>query len=162
MVHPVPYSVPNYHHPPTICGLRKRNFWIIAAILILIVIGAAVGGGVGATLSSKDSSSSDDSSLSGNSSLRARTSFLPNTNLAAVNYTKDNITWHRVFFQTSEDGIYQSAWNSSGKTWTVSAVELKDSDISRSELFKTPTPIAASFYACSSNVRRCLDSPLRR
>jgi hypothetical protein len=35
--------------PATILGLRRRNFWIIAAIL-LAVVGATVGGSVGGSL----------------------------------------------------------------------------------------------------------------
>ena len=39
----------------TICGLRKRTFWI-ALLAAVIIVAAAVGGGVGGALSSKSSS----------------------------------------------------------------------------------------------------------
>lgn len=139
----------------TICGLRRKTFWIIAATVLLIIIGAAVGGGVGGSLAAKHSTDDKTSTSSSNANSSASaTSFLPNTNLAAVNYTDGDVQHHLVFFQTTGDGIYQSAWNSSGNTWAVSPVEVKDSTDARSELFKTPTPITASYYACSSNVRK--------
>lgn len=132
-----------------ICGMRKRTFWILSAIILLVVIGAAVGGGVGGSLASSDNDTPDAANASSTSTAA---SFLPNTNLAAVNFTQNSVEHHLVFFQTPSDGIYQSAWNSSEKTWAVSPVNLKDSTVSRSELFKTPTPMSASYYACSSNV----------
>ncbi|OJD34329.1 fungal fucose-specific lectin protein [Diplodia corticola] len=124
--------------PSTTRGTRKRTLWILSALVLLLVIGAAVGGGVGTSLTKKDSS-------------LPATAFLPNTNLAAVNFTEDSVDHRIVFFQTAGDGIYQSAWNSSRKSWTVSPVNIKGSNASRSDIFKTPTPISASFYACSSN-----------
>lgn len=36
-----------------ICGLSKQVFWILIGVAIVVVIGAAVGGGVGASLSNK-------------------------------------------------------------------------------------------------------------
>lgn len=36
-----------------ICGLSKRLFWILIAVAIVVVIGAAVGGGVSASMSNK-------------------------------------------------------------------------------------------------------------
>ncbi|CAO2654057.1 Nn.00g107900.m01.CDS01 [Neocucurbitaria sp. VM-36] len=44
----------------TICGLRKRTFWIIVIVAILVVA-ASVGGGVGGALSSRSSGSSSNS-----------------------------------------------------------------------------------------------------
>lgn len=46
----------------TICGMRKKPFWIVVAVAIIVVIAAAVGGGVGGALSSRKSSSSSTSS----------------------------------------------------------------------------------------------------
>lgn len=41
--------------PATICGLRKRTFWIVVVVAI-VIIAAAVGGGVGGALGSNKSS----------------------------------------------------------------------------------------------------------
>lgn len=52
------------HTPPqTICGLRKRTFWILVGVA-LIVVAAAVGGGVGGALASRSSSNATSSSSS--------------------------------------------------------------------------------------------------
>jgi hypothetical protein len=47
--------------PKTICGLRKRAFWI-ALLVALIVVAAAVGGGVGGALSSSSSNNNKNTS----------------------------------------------------------------------------------------------------
>lgn len=85
----------------TICGLSKKKFWILFIIFVVVVAGAAVGGAVGGTLGQKDSSPSSSPSFdSDSSSSPSKTTFLPNTYLAAVNYTENGIIHHRVFFQT--------------------------------------------------------------
>jgi hypothetical protein len=40
----------------TICGLKPTLFWTLLAIALLVVIGAAVGGGVGGTLANRHTS----------------------------------------------------------------------------------------------------------
>lgn len=37
----------------TICGLKRTVFWTLFAIALLVVIGAAVGGGVGGSLANR-------------------------------------------------------------------------------------------------------------
>lgn len=49
----------------TICGLRKRTFWILM-IVAIVVIAAAVGGGVGGALASRSSSNSNSNSNDNN------------------------------------------------------------------------------------------------
>ncbi|TEA21701.1 hypothetical protein C8034_v004605 [Colletotrichum sidae] len=49
----------------TICGLRRKVFWILLVAAIIIVIGAAVGGGVGGALAAQNSSQQSDGSSSG-------------------------------------------------------------------------------------------------
>ena len=46
--------------PPerTICGLRRRNFFLLVAIISIILLGAIIGGAVGGSLSNKSSSQS--------------------------------------------------------------------------------------------------------
>lgn len=38
----------------SICGLRRRTFWILAILSIIIIIGAAVGGGIGGTVARRN------------------------------------------------------------------------------------------------------------
>ena len=59
-------TTPAYKQPAsqTICGLRKRTFWILVGVAI-VVVAAAVGGGVGGALATRKSSEpSNDSSSS--------------------------------------------------------------------------------------------------
>lgn len=42
----------NTHRKNLLCGIRRRNFWIFA-ILLLMIIAGAIGGGVGAVSHSK-------------------------------------------------------------------------------------------------------------
>lgn len=41
----------------SICGLRKRTFWILLVIAIIVVLGAGIGGGVGGALANKSDNS---------------------------------------------------------------------------------------------------------
>jgi hypothetical protein len=52
--------------PQKICGLRKKTFWILLGVA-LVVIAAAVGGGVGGALASRSSSESSKSTNGSNS-----------------------------------------------------------------------------------------------
>ena len=82
---PVPHQSPgdekevyasNVHEqnkPPTICGLRKRTFWILV-IVAVVIVAAAVGGGVGGALASK---SSNDTKISGAGAGEAQSSGVP-------------------------------------------------------------------------------------
>ncbi|KAJ4988913.1 hypothetical protein SVAN01_05537 [Stagonosporopsis vannaccii] len=61
-------SAVHEHKPPqTICGLRKRTFWILVGVAI-VVVAAAVGGGVGGALASRSSSNATTSSSSSDDS----------------------------------------------------------------------------------------------
>ncbi|KAH8712257.1 hypothetical protein GQ44DRAFT_713616 [Phaeosphaeriaceae sp. PMI808] len=51
----------------TICGLRKRIFWVLVIVTILVVA-AAVGGGVGGALASKKTSNNSNSAIAAQSS----------------------------------------------------------------------------------------------
>jgi hypothetical protein len=59
--------------PRTICGLRKRTFYIIV-IAALVVIVAAIGGGVGGALASKSSNAGGTTPVSASISTSASTS----------------------------------------------------------------------------------------
>ncbi|OOQ86674.1 hypothetical protein PEBR_20743 [Penicillium brasilianum] len=55
----------------TICGLKPTVFWTLLAIALLVVIGAAVGGGVGGTLANRHTS--EPSTTNGSSSSTSST-----------------------------------------------------------------------------------------
>lgn len=58
--------------PQTICGLRKRTFWILVGVA-LVVTAAAVGGGVGGALASQSSDSRKSTSDSSSNVSTAQT-----------------------------------------------------------------------------------------
>ncbi|OAL51747.1 hypothetical protein IQ07DRAFT_390262 [Pyrenochaeta sp. DS3sAY3a] len=61
--HKIPYAqaVHEQDQPRTICGIRKRTFWIVL-IVAIIVIAAAVGGGVGGALANRSSNNTSQAS----------------------------------------------------------------------------------------------------
>ncbi|KAF2023314.1 hypothetical protein EK21DRAFT_105377 [Setomelanomma holmii] len=64
----VAYTTYTQSEPPrssTICGLRRRTFWILVMVAIIIVA-AAVGGGVGGALASKASDNSNKTANTAN------------------------------------------------------------------------------------------------
>lgn len=63
--HKIPYTqaVHEQDQPRTICGIRKRTFWIVLIVAIIVIV-AAVGGGVGGALANRSSSTSQASSQS--------------------------------------------------------------------------------------------------
>ncbi|KZL64084.1 fungal fucose-specific lectin protein [Colletotrichum incanum] len=79
--HETGYYAPKDQYPPevvttemheqknlgTICGIRKKVFWILLAVALLIVVGAAVGGGIGGAMSAQNSSQQSSSSSGGSS-----------------------------------------------------------------------------------------------
>lgn len=120
-----------------ICGLRRRNFWIVLALALVIVIAAAVGGGVGGTInksSSRSNSSSVPSNASptdsgGESNANSTTDVDPsngirtNTNLATVAWrVSDSRYQYRVYYQGEDDSLKESAYDSTDGSWTVSTL----------------------------------------
>ncbi|RSL50323.1 hypothetical protein CEP54_011977 [Fusarium duplospermum] len=100
-----------------ICGLKRKTFFIVAAVLIIIV-GAAVGGGVGATVGkgSSDSAPSSESSATPKPS----SSIAPSSGLSSANWTdSDGYQHYYVFHQNKKGDIIQSHYHSQNKTWKV-------------------------------------------
>ncbi|KAL5878155.1 hypothetical protein ACKVWC_007305 [Pyricularia oryzae] len=126
----------------TICGLRKRTFYIGIGILGLIVIAAAVGGGVGGSIAARNASQPQEQQTppAPSPTNRPKTSpVLQESALAGLNW-KDasNDTHYQVYFQSRDGAIMESAWNPTGNRWTVSRITDPGADI------KPGTPLAAS------------------
>lgn len=86
-------------------------------------MGAAVGGGVGGSLSSWNHKATTAPSLPTSTDTLARaTSIASNSKLAALNFTLSGVTYNQVFWQDTNSTIQQSSWNDSSKSWMVSAV----------------------------------------
>lgn len=54
------YEPPPYEQPKSICGLRKRTFWILIVVAI-VVVAAAVGGGIGGALAVRSADKKESS-----------------------------------------------------------------------------------------------------
>ncbi len=150
-----------------ICGLRRSTFWIVIVVVLVIITAAAVGGGVGGSeaAKSKSSATTPTSSASTTSSTSAPTSsptgLLANSALASLNYTDQNNVDHvRVYYQVASKAIYQSAWNSSAKSWTVIPVTTAGAvnNVNTDMDVLPQTPLSANIYWHSSSVSP--DSPV--
>lgn len=132
---------------PRICGLRKPIFWAILAAVILIIIGAAIGGGVGGGLAARHKSSSSSSSTNTTQQPAGPPQILSTSNIAAVNYTDaQNVTHRRVYFQADTTALYQSDYDASTSSWTVtpaSASAATTSDRAAAAAPKNATSLSA-------------------
>lgn len=124
----LPPQAPNQSEQErTVCGLRRKTFWILFAVLLVIIIGAAVGGGVGGALSSKKKSSPPSSSSNSTTTTTTSDPILPNSRIAAINYTDaSNVVHHRIYFQAASLALYQTDFSTATNNWTVSRVNVTD------------------------------------
>ncbi|KAJ1338632.1 serine/threonine kinase PknH [Microdochium nivale] len=116
-----------------ICGLAARNFYILLAVAIVIVVGA-VGGGVGGALASKGGNSQplggSTGTTNGTDSPGNGTSTTPKgprplgiTKIAAANFTDSNNISHRhVYFQDEFNSIIERRWKSDTNQWTTNNI----------------------------------------
>ncbi|KAL8399745.1 hypothetical protein RB594_000232 [Gaeumannomyces avenae] len=124
--------------PSTICGLRKRTFYLVVGILGFVTIAAAVGGGVGGSIAARNASQPSQQSPAPTS--RPKTSpVLQESALAALNWRGSSNDMHyQVYFQSKDGSIMESAWDPEGKRWTVSRITDPGADV------KPGTPLGAS------------------
>ncbi|KAF2135349.1 uncharacterized protein K452DRAFT_29432 [Aplosporella prunicola CBS 121167] len=141
----------------SICGLRKRTFWIALVVALLVIIGVAVGAGVGAT---RNKDSDDSSSSSGASSSNSSTRGIISTSrLAAANYTDAAGVEHsQLYYQDVSLDIWMADWSEKNNNWTLGKLQPNDntSDITP----RNGTPIAAYNFWYSEEVRPFLQSTL--
>ncbi|KAK3994464.1 hypothetical protein QBC44DRAFT_322721 [Cladorrhinum sp. PSN332] len=150
-----PEAVGNYQHPvhadpppptATICGIRRRVFWVIVGIIAFVVIAGAVGGGVGGYFASKSSTSGDTGSGAAGPNITTPTRpAFDNPSIAALGWTDANsVRQIRVYYTTPSNStnpprILESSWDSVAANWSVEAITNPDVDG-----IKAGTPIAAS------------------
>lgn len=116
-----------------IFGLRRKTFFILSLIFLVLIIAGAVGGGVGGTIAARNRNK--------NAAPKAPTAIqvgCANAGLAAMLWTDLNGTLHkRLYYQDSKGKIRESAWDNStsfNTAWNVNAI---------SDVAKPCTPIAA-------------------
>ncbi|KAK7534259.1 uncharacterized protein J3D65DRAFT_479334 [Phyllosticta citribraziliensis] len=148
----------------TICGIRRRTFWLCLSIVLVFIAAAAIGGGVGGVVGNrKFSSSSSSSSSNTNNGVTATTAgtgaanltttttttrLLPSSKLAAVNYTDSRgANYNRLYYQTASLEIAVAEWDTASLNWSIPAiVKLSGSDSNTKIEAKNGTPIAAYVY----------------
>ena len=142
---------------PTICGIRRKIFWVIVGVVAFLVVAAAVGGGVGAHFASKSRESqqveevattedndltttpSNPSKTDTNSTTATETTVHQNLTMSAIQWTdSDGIDHYCVYTQPlGQSRILESAWDSRSKKWTVTSIT------DQSVAIKKGTPISA-------------------
>lgn len=126
-----------------ICGYQRTAFYLVLTIIALVVIGAAIGGGVGASLSSNTSDDAEPTSTA--SASQPPGTLSPTTRLASINYTDESgIDYFLVYYQLSSNMICQSLWNNSKQSWTASVVSDDTDNIMAS------SPISADLWKHTS------------
>lgn len=128
-----------------ICGLQRTAFYLVLTIIALVVIGAAIGGGVGASLSRNTSDDVEPTSTASASQPPGKLS--PTTRLASINYTDESgIDYFLVYYQLSSKMICQSRWNNSKQIWTASIVSNDTDNI------MADSPISADLWRNNASV----------
>jgi hypothetical protein len=151
-----------------ICGLSRRAFYIVLAVLVVVGIGAIAGGVAGGVLSHKNqsesgSSNGSDGSGTGDGGTGSNTTTNVNvlsiSKLAATNMTgQDGFNRRSVFFQDPFNNLISVKWDSQNKTWTTSNITdfLRGSTTPLSVLPGTPLTSAS----CDNPDPACFESRL--
>ncbi|KAK3311836.1 hypothetical protein B0H66DRAFT_571348 [Apodospora peruviana] len=128
---------------PTLCGIRRKPFWIIMSVVAFIVLAAAIGGGVGGYFASRNSrdSRSEQPAVAPNATV-VPPRIVSNMSLAALRW-EDPLkgSQYRVYFQPThlnDTQILESAWSADTETWVVQPITDPNTPI------KPGTPITAS------------------
>ncbi|KAF8542041.1 hypothetical protein BDD12DRAFT_877139 [Trichophaea hybrida] len=122
----ITYPAPQYEKPPaTCCGLRKRTFWIIAAITTAIILGI-IGGVTGSVLSHRKSSTASSSTTpvpESTTQAISPNSPLLNTSLAVSSRTDNSPASSGTYFliyQTHSNALFFTRILSDGTRTTPS------------------------------------------
>jgi hypothetical protein len=96
----------------SICGVKRRTFFIILAVAAVIIIGAIAGGVAGAFARKNVSSGSSQTDTSTNVHI------MDISSLSATNWTDPSGFKHKiVFFQDPYNSMLAQRWDSQNKTW---------------------------------------------
>lgn len=113
----------------TICGIHRKTFWIVAGVVGFILLGGAIGGGVGGYLASRSNQASSE----------PQSPYL-NLSISALHWVDgDDVGHYRVYHQPAGQAhIFESAWSTDDRTWEVSPITDPDVKI------KEDTPLASA------------------
>ncbi|OIW30029.1 hypothetical protein CONLIGDRAFT_355819 [Coniochaeta ligniaria NRRL 30616] len=138
-----------------IWGLKRKTFFIVLAIALLVIIGAVVGGAVGGTVGKNGEKKGDNPNPGtggggggGGSSPGNTTNNSPvlgTSRITAINWTdSSNVEYNAVFWQAKTNDLMMSLWDSTNNTWSQVNITDKMTDISISVAAKPGTPLAAA------------------
>jgi len=113
------YPVPPLARTATICGMRRRTFWIVMGIAVVVVVAGVVGGVVGSGAAKRNGqepvSKPPAAPANSNSSFPA---VLTGSKIAASNWTgHDGYGRRAVFFQDTNNALLARLWDSQNTTW---------------------------------------------
>ncbi len=107
-----------------ICGVAPFVFYLILGAVLLVILGAVIGGVVGATASKnsqngEDGQNEQEQDAGGdNSTSKDGPLILGNSRLTSTNWTDpDGIVHRAVFFQDTYDALIACQWDSDSKKW---------------------------------------------
>lgn len=125
---------PSPLRPPTICGIRRKTFWIVVGVVAFLVVAGAVGGGLGRDFTSRNKKEKQQAS-----SPEAQNPYL-NLSLSALHWVgADDVSHYRVYHQPAGQArVFESAWSTDDETWAVSPITDEGVNI------KEGTPIASA------------------
>jgi hypothetical protein len=120
--------------PRRIWGLKRKTFFILVALVALLVVGAVVGGAVGGTVGKSSNSTKTASTSPSPSPTTSRpasstptsiktANILSNSTLSSANWTDSKgYSHHAVFYQAPSKSLFLSLWDSQNTTWAVKNV----------------------------------------
>lgn len=127
-----------------IFGLRRKTFFILSPVVLVLIIAGAIGGGVGGTIAtrSREQTATIPTAIPSSTSPQAPTTTrlrYANTGLAALQWTDlDGTLQKRLYYQDNNDKLLESAWDNTTSfdaAWNINTI---------SDAVKPGTSIAAA------------------
>lgn len=133
---------------PTICGLRRKTFWLIF-VLSIVVVAAIIGGAIGGTVGQnhqKKTSSSNSALPESAPDVPSASQLLESTSLATAAWNDTSGTLQqRLYVQANDNNIWELSWSSWARSWVTSSKTLAQA--------KPGSPLAAAVaYKGRTNV----------
>ncbi|KAI0113933.1 hypothetical protein GGR51DRAFT_556431 [Nemania sp. FL0031] len=126
----------------TVCGLRKKLFYTLVALLALVIVGVSVGTGVGLTRAR------GVEGVRGQSNTIKSSPILQNSSIAAIQWSDNDSKEYRVYIQSREGSILEAAWSSSDPRWNLSKITTGSAEL----MLGTPIAVDVGYpYANKAN-----------
>lgn len=116
--------------PRTICGIRRKLFWVLVGVVGFFLAAGGIGGGVGGYFASR-----------GNQASRTESeSQFVNSSISALHWVdEDGVGQYRVYHRPpGQPQVFESAWDTRDESWIVSPVTDAGMEV------KEGTPLASA------------------